>query len=432
MRDGYCCTPAKGYFFWHPLDLLIQSGWLSRLGTVLLLDAVARGLGTAQALDEALRFRPDAVFTLSGSLTRAGDRRFLSALRERLPAVRIIGSGDELRYETIETLRAFPELDGALTDFTSPDLSRWIESPASAPGPDLVVRAGDGFAGAPKGNPRRVIEDARFEYPLPRQDLFVGPEYRIPSSPRRFASVLTSYGCNQPCTYCSVSRLGAKLREPESVEEEILRLRRDQAVSHVFFRDATLTMDREHILNLCARLRRSCPWLTFNGWTRVDLVDGEVIREMKAAGLRLLSFGLESGDDQVLRRNGKTATARQAADALALCRLHGVRTLGHFVVGLPGETPESFQATLRWIESLPLDYAAFTVAEPRPGTLLKRKNHQHEDLALARRRHAEAIRGFYLRPSLWVHHARRLRTPPEAASLIREARDFVRIMLLPA
>jgi radical SAM superfamily enzyme YgiQ (UPF0313 family) len=91
---------------------------------------------------------------------------------------------------------------------------------------------------------------------------------------------------------------------------------------------------------------------------------------MKKAGLWMISFGLESASATVLKRSGKNITVKQSQAAVALAHAMGIKTSGHFIFGLPGETRERMQKTLKFSLSLPLDIAQFYTAAPFPGTRL--------------------------------------------------------------
>ena len=108
-------------------------------------------------------------------------------------------------------------------------------------------------------------------------------------------------------------------------------------------------------------------------WTcnsRVDTIDEETLRLMKQAGLWMISFGLESGNDAILAASGKGITAAQSRAAVEMADGLGIRTAGHFMFGLPGETEETMAQTLALALSLPLDIAQFYAATPFPGTAL--------------------------------------------------------------
>jgi radical SAM superfamily enzyme YgiQ (UPF0313 family) len=91
----------------------------------------------------------------------------------------------------------------------------------------------------------------------------------------------------------------------------------------------------------------------------------------------MVAFGLESGVQSILDGVGKGTTLDQAREAVSMARSHNITTLGYFMVGLPGETLETLETTLRFAKELPLDYAKFSITVPLPGTDLYRRWDSH-------------------------------------------------------
>jgi radical SAM superfamily enzyme YgiQ (UPF0313 family) len=130
------------------------------------------------------------------------------------------------------------------------------------------------------------------------------------------------------------------------------------------------TVSREQVVGLCELIleRGLCmPW-TCN--SRVDFVDPEMLRLMAQAGCRWISWGIESGSEQVLRRVRKGITVEQVERALQWAREAGIRNWGYFIIGLPGETEETIKQTIRLSKRLPMDLVLFHIAAPYPGSPL--------------------------------------------------------------
>jgi len=119
----------------------------------------------------------------------------------------------------------------------------------------------------------------------------------------------------------------------------------------------------EGILERNLRIRWTCN-------SRVDFVDPEMLRTMARAGCWMISWGIESGSEEVLRRAGKGIRLEQVEQALRWAKEAGIRNWGYFIIGLPGETEETIQQTIRLALRLPLDLALFHIAAPYPGSPL--------------------------------------------------------------
>jgi radical SAM superfamily enzyme YgiQ (UPF0313 family) len=215
--------------------------------------------------------------------------------------------------------------------------------------------------------------------------------------------MVTSRGCPYPCTFCDASVVhGRKYRahSAERVVAEIRDLVAGQGVREVLFKDSEFTIDR-------ARVERFCDLMTAGGvrvsWTcsaRVDRVDAALLRKMAAAGCRVIQFGVESADPAVLAALGKGIAGERVREAFCSARAAGIETVANLMVGSPGETWASIQATRRLLAEIRPDHLNVQVLVPYPGTplfgtLAGRSPVPHEE---ARRRRRALLRSFYLRP----------------------------------
>lgn len=182
-----------------------------------------------------------------------------------------------------------------------------------------------------------------------------------------------SRGCRARCIYCTKGVFGDRWRA-KSAERFVDEIEHARAAGFRAFNlvDDSFTTITSQAIAACEELLRRgvrMPWTLTNG-LRVANVNEEFFRLARRAGCELLAFGFESGSDEMLRRIKKGATVRQARRAVAWARKYGFTILGYFMVGLPGETPQSLRETAEFAASLDLDYAKFSIAMPLPGTPL--------------------------------------------------------------
>jgi radical SAM superfamily enzyme YgiQ (UPF0313 family) len=111
--------------------------------------------------------------------------------------------------------------------------------------------------------------------------------------------------------------------------------------------------------------------LTWVCSSRAGTLDEELLTSMRDAGCHTLLLGVESGDEELLREYSKGVTTDQMRRAFTLCRRLGIRTLGHFIIGLPGETEETARKTIEFAKELDCDIASFNIAVPVLGTPLR-------------------------------------------------------------
>jgi anaerobic magnesium-protoporphyrin IX monomethyl ester cyclase len=187
-------------------------------------------------------------------------------------------------------------------------------------------------------------------------------------------TVMSTRGCPYACEFCGNVVHGRSYREhsPGRVVDEM-----EQALAlgydRIAFADDVFTLRREHVLGVCAELERRglrVPWECLG---RVDNLDAGTAAAMRRAGCRTVFFGLESGSDDVLRLMGKGATAAQARKAVWAAHDAGLEVGGFFILCYPGETDETVLETLRFADSLPLDYVGLSMPYPLPGSALRER-----------------------------------------------------------
>lgn len=208
------------------------------------------------------------------------------------------------------------------------------------------------------------------DLPIPMHHLLPLDKYRMPMIKGPYTFIVTSRGCPAGCKYCikHVSyQYSVRLRSPELLLEEI-RLLYDLGVHHIHMYADLFTVNREQVVNLCRLLIENGPKITWTANSRVDYVDEEMLQLMGKAGCTLISWGIESGNEMVLKKAHKGYKMEQAHKALRWARQAGIKNWGYFIIGLPGETVETIKETMALSKALPLDIALFHVAAPYPGT----------------------------------------------------------------
>ena len=208
------------------------------------------------------------------------------------------------------------------------------------------------------------------DLPMPRHDLLPLESYRAPLVRNPYAFVVTSRGCPGGCRFCikHVSYGNSvRFRSPESILAEMEFLT-GLGVRSVHMYADIFTISREQVMGLCELLLERGLRMQWTCNSRVDFVDAEMLHLMARAGCTWVSWGIESGSDEVLRRARKGINLEQVERALRWARDAGIRNWGYFIIGLPGETEESIRETIRFSKKLPLDLVLFHIAAPYPGS----------------------------------------------------------------
>jgi len=144
-------------------------------------------------------------------------------------------------------------------------------------------------------------------------------------------------------------------------------------IRELYFRDETFTANRRRVIDICKGIVERGHKFSWICNARVDTVDEEMLRYMKAAGCHLIKFGVESGNQEVLDAIRKGITLEQTHQAFEWCNSVGISTHAHFMVGSPGETHSSLQDTLNLAIEIEPTTATFGICTPYPGTPLFRE-----------------------------------------------------------
>ena len=190
----------------------------------------------------------------------------------------------------------------------------------------------------------------------------------------RSFSMMTSRGCPYRCTFCSQSIMPEKWRgrSPENVVAEFRHLIKDLGAQEIGILDDSANISRKRLREICQLLIKegltTVPWIMING-IRANLADMETLTLMKKAGCKRTAFGVETGDEAMLVKIDKKETQDQIREAFRNGKKAGLETVGFFIIGLPGDTEESMEKTIRFAIELDPLVANFSMMTPYPGTL---------------------------------------------------------------
>jgi len=192
--------------------------------------------------------------------------------------------------------------------------------------------------------------------------------YDYPRGP--VATIAASRGCPFHCKFCDTSTFGARVRaySPAKVVEMIEHLHARWGVRHIMFVDDLFLASRTRVTEFCKRLIATGLSITWTCTARVDTVKPDVLALMKQAGCWEISFGLETGSDELLVKMDKQARVARSEQAVAWTHAAGIRTKGLFMLGYPGETPETIRATRDFARRIPMHIMNLSKFTPYPGS----------------------------------------------------------------
>ena len=444
IRDQWCSHMSKGTYFRQPVDLLMLSGRLHADGYELaVVDAVAEGLSAEKAQRRVEKFGPDAIIFLTGVDSLKDDIAFVTESKRRGAKVAVI-IGDVVRDAGGKLLDDYPVLDACLSDYVTHGVHAFLQGDAGA-AVNMFVRTPDG--------PRKVKASPPpkyFKLPPPRYDLFPLRRYRLPYDRHNpYAAVLTSDWCPYKCSFCPLALSPYRMRDVDDLLENLEVVRR-MGIRQVHFPDYTFAVNRKQALGIVEGMITRKFNFTWTCWSRVDVIDHDLMKLMKRAGCDLIEFGVESGNQAMLDRYKKETTVEQIRAAFRSANQLGVSTIGTFVLGLPGETCETMKETLDLVLEIEPTFCSFNVASPRPASSVRQEliaegaydPEQPDPLDSSRsfpvfstetlsaeevyQFRKQALRRFYMRPSYILRRLRRINSLEQLGNHVRNGLSVAR------
>jgi anaerobic magnesium-protoporphyrin IX monomethyl ester cyclase len=225
-----------------------------------------------------------------------------------------------------------------------------------------------------KGEPMKEIQDLN-HLPLPARHLVENNEYGrfngISLCRQKFTTIMTSRGCPHHCRFCSSRYLNGGYRK-RSVENVLQEFQSLQGIyKSVMIEDDNFLADRNRAMKIMKGvIDADLDFELFITGARVDCLDRELCEVMKQAGVRFISFGIESGSQEILEYYQKGISLGQIRNAVRLARDAGMITWGNFIFGAPVETRQQMEETMKLSFLLPLDIAFFRTLSYQRGSLL--------------------------------------------------------------
>lgn len=364
---------SRENMIWPQVSLAQLAAMVQPSCSVEIVDAIATGTGWS-SFEKLLRDRRPRFYITQVTAPTLTNDMYGVFLAKSLGAV-TIAFGTHVTPMPRETMERFPSLDFILRgepEYTFKELVETLGNESGKQASDLsnilglTYRRGDEIL----VNPDRPFISNLDDLPMPLHHLLPLNAYRVPMLHGPFTFMVTSRGCPGGCRFCikHVSyQHTVRVRSPQSIQKELWELHK-LGVHNVHMYCDLFTVNRDQVLGLCELLIREGPKVRWMCNSRVDFVDAEMLEIMGQAGCWLISWGVESGSNEILKRAHKGTNLEKVERALRWAKAAGIRNWGYFIIGLPGETEETIQQTIDFSKRLPLDLALFHIAAPYPGT----------------------------------------------------------------
>jgi anaerobic magnesium-protoporphyrin IX monomethyl ester cyclase len=335
---------------------------------VRIFDYIVRGYSPEKLKNELDAFMPDVVGTNAVTMNFYAAAGILKTAKQHNPSLITLMGGPHVSFDFKDTLHAYPEIDLIVIGEGEETLKELIP---------VIQRkeAWHDIKGLAFMENGRLVVTGHREFisdldtlPMPARHLLPVSRYLALGFP---VSIITSRGCPNHCIFCQGRRMvGMKVRyrSPKSVADEM-----ENILSYGFKRiniaDDFFTSNKKRVKRICEEILNRGLKFSWSAFARVDSCNRDVLCLMRDAGCDTVSFGIESGNPEMLKRIKKGITLDQAREAIRLCKEVGMGVFLSFMVGLPGETARTLKDTRAFAEELDVPFGYHFLA-PFPGTTL--------------------------------------------------------------
>ena len=359
---------AKSSFVRPPIDLMVIAGYLRKLGhSVAIEDANVHQHDIAAVRERIGKEQPDMVVVNTSTPTIVNDLKVCGEAKSVVPGVITAAIGVHVMALPEEALETEPGLDLAVTGEPELPIAEFIEAGGRADNvKGLAWRDGEKI---------KVNEDVEKVkdldlFGIPAHDLVPLHLYHDPAMRRSpMTTTLMSRGCKYACSFCSMNFYSSfRLRSVESVCEELDWLVNDLGVREIKFYDSLFSGNHEWVQKFCERLITKGPKLSWYCSVRADELNADIVKLMRRAGCHTMHMGIESASQEILKNVNKKLDPSEVEMGVKWTHNAGIRVLGHFIFGMPGETKQTVRETIDFAKRLKIDIASFNMGVPHPGT----------------------------------------------------------------
>jgi radical SAM superfamily enzyme YgiQ (UPF0313 family) len=332
-------------------------------------DVIPHGY-TAETLVQDIReFDPDILAFTVYTYHFHENRYWIKLLRDSIGVPTLVGGVHMALYP--DATFAYTELDYGLIGEAETNLPQFLEAFENQSGwnkvPGLVWREdGELMKNSPAAFPLEIDKS-----PFPARDLWPNEKYyTFISNRRNFTPMMTSRGCPFRCIFCEQGSKKFRPHSPEYVVEEIEQCVNRYGVREIDMFDSSITVNKKRMYEISELVQKRGIKVAWSARSRIDTVDYGVLKAMHDSGCYRLYFGIESGDQQILKNLRKGTDLDHIRKTISDCKKIGIEALGFFMFGCPEDTPETIKKTIKFSLELDLEYAQYNGVRALPGTEL--------------------------------------------------------------
>lgn len=433
-REDRCQQPTRDLIVIPPLppsDLMYLAAIAEKVGLTAIIRDYSQGGDFESDLKE---FKPDYLVVNIATPTLEHDMEAVKKAKNICPNVITIAKGAAFLTLAERIMKEHDALDFGILGEAEETLKEILQGKQKADILGIYYKENGDFKFTGK---RPFIEDLD-SLPFPARHLVDNSIYRRPDNNKVQATIKVARGCPFHCFFCLATPVsGAKVRRrsPQNIVAEIKECVEKYNIKNFLFWSDIFNLDKQWTLDLCRAIIDSGLKITWSANTRADTADLEMAEMMYKSGCRLVSIGVESGSQYMLEKMGKKITLDDVRRTVKVFKKAKIRIYNYFVIGLPWETEETVEETIRFAIELDSDFISFYTATPLPGTRFYNYAKEHNLFdketsfenayyypavnthALSKDRvfelHKSAIRRFYLRPLYILKMLSRIRSLEE-------------------
>lgn len=366
-REDRCQQPTKDLIVIPPLpptDLMYLAAVAVKAGLEAKINDYSQNGDYEADLKE---FKPDYLVVNIATPTLEHDLDAVKKAKEICPNVITIAKGAAFLTLAEKIIKEHNELDFGILGEAENTLKEILEDKPKAEILGLYYKENDEVKFT--GN-RPFIEDLD-SLPFPARHLVDNNIYRRPDNNKVQATIKVSRGCPFHCFFCLATPVsGAKVRRrsPENIVAEIKECVEKYNIKNFLFWSDIFNIDKDWTMKLCQAIIDSGLKITWSANTRADTADLEMAEMMYKSGCRLVSIGVESGSQYMLEKMGKKITLNDVRRTVKVFKKAKIRIYNYFVIGLPWETEETVEETIKFAIELNSDFISFYTATPLPGS----------------------------------------------------------------
>ena len=346
---------------------------------VKIVEAAASNISYDESLQQVLDFKPNLVgFTaVTSSIYKAA--KLSKMIKEKNPEIKVIIGGPHVTAVPEETMSRFPEFDIAAIGEGEEVLKNIISSSENNGRLNnvhgILFRKNNNLV---KTELHPLIKNLD-ELPFPAWDLidnfpwgFKPASFKCKRLPATY--IISARGCPHLCIFCDTSVFSRQYRafSAEYMIEMIKVLKTDYGIREILFEDDTFIIFKKRLIQLCETLIKEKIDITWSCNGRANAVKPDILKLMKKAGCWQISYGIESGDPEILEFSRKRIKVEQMTQALEWSHEAGILTKGFFILGFPNETEETLKRTIDYAKNSCLDDVSVSKMTPFPGSEMYR------------------------------------------------------------